>query len=534
MAASTVRGIVRKVGEDIPGTAIAAMGVALAIYAFEANRMASFQNVPSPSVMNSVSQFASVAVLVALALCYRARPSLRIHRHPLAGFAIAGLLSSSLLLMSEITFSPPSQICLIAMVLSGMAKSLLSLCWVEALIPFRGRQYAVILALALAMTGVLNCFSAFIKQDAVMVLVAMIPLFSAACLYWFKDKQDSFDAPLGGPLGSNGSRRRNALKEPGPYSRGLVLIFLAPLPLYTFSFGFIHYAWVPFQDGGGTSLVIQMAAGLGTALAGAFLLLLISYFWGPKKLELYNMFILFLLGVTLYVSTMFSGMMPGLYIVPLNVAQKTALFLVFLAPFLVPAQRSSLAVAAIASALYSFGRGVTILAAGQLAQSAYSTAVLGAILLAGAALVTGMILNGNVPHDEMAGLGAGAGSDDGTRAARLSRAAISGAIGTPANQVLQGSAPAETRRAPGESAAEEPPLSEEERVALSCDTIARSHGLTGREREILQLLARGMTAGAIAEELTVSTSTVKTHMRNVYAKLDIHTQNELLIMVHRG
>ncbi len=71
-------------------------------------------------------------------------------------------------------------------------------------------------------------------------------------------------------------------------------------------------------------------------------------------------------------------------------------------------------------------------------------------------------------------------------------------------------------------------------MALSCDTIARSHGLTGREREILQLLARGMTAGAIAEELTVSTSTVKTHMRNVYAKLDIHTQNELLIMVHRG
>lgn len=527
MAASTVRDIVRKVSEDIPGTAIAAMGVALAIYAFESNRMASFQSVPGPSAVNPIAQFATVAMLIALALCYRARPGLRIHRHPAVGFLIAGVLSGSLLLMAESTFTLPTQAYALTMILSGMAKSLLSICWVEVLCTFKGRQYAVMLALAVAITGVLNCLSAFIKQDAVMVLVAMVPLLSIGCLYWFKDKQDSFDMSLRSLPGACGGRRRNVLKEPGAYSRGLVLIFLVPLAFYTFSFGFIHYAWVPFQDGSGTSLTIQLAAGAGTTLAGAFLLTLVAYFWGPKKLELYNMFILFLLGITLYVSTMFSGMVPGLYVVPLNIAQKTALFLVFLAPFLVPARRSSLAVAAAASALYTLGRGASTLAAGLLAPSTYSVAVLGAILLAGAVLVTGMILNGNVHQGEEAGEG-GAGAGEGAAAARLNKAAIPAAVATETPGALAQQATS------ANPPAEEPQLSEEERVALSCDAIARGHGLTSREREILQLLAQGITAGAIAEELTVSTSTVKTHMRNVYAKLDIHTQNELLIMVHRG
>ena len=42
-----------------------------------------------------------------------------------------------------------------------------------------------------------------------------------------------------------------------------------------------------------------------------------------------------------------------------------------------------------------------------------------------------------------------------------------------------------------------------------------------------------MTAKDVAETLVVSSSTAKTHMRNIYAKLGIHTQNELILMVQR-
>lgn len=45
--------------------------------------------------------------------------------------------------------------------------------------------------------------------------------------------------------------------------------------------------------------------------------------------------------------------------------------------------------------------------------------------------------------------------------------------------------------------------------------------LTPREVEVLQLAARGNSAAQIAERLTISRSTVKTHFEHVYAKLEV-------------
>jgi two-component system NarL family response regulator len=51
--------------------------------------------------------------------------------------------------------------------------------------------------------------------------------------------------------------------------------------------------------------------------------------------------------------------------------------------------------------------------------------------------------------------------------------------------------------------------------------------LGAREREVLQLLAEGLTSGEIAARLCVSTSTIETHRRNIMRKLDIHNVAEL-------
>jgi NarL family two-component system response regulator LiaR len=48
--------------------------------------------------------------------------------------------------------------------------------------------------------------------------------------------------------------------------------------------------------------------------------------------------------------------------------------------------------------------------------------------------------------------------------------------------------------------------------------------LTTREEEVLNLLATGLQYKQIAEQLHVSLETVKTHLRNIYAKL--HVQNK--------
>lgn len=51
-------------------------------------------------------------------------------------------------------------------------------------------------------------------------------------------------------------------------------------------------------------------------------------------------------------------------------------------------------------------------------------------------------------------------------------------------------------------------------------------GLTGKEIEILALLTRGLTNKAMAKELYVSVNTVKTHLKRIYAKLDVSTRTE--------
>ena len=49
-----------------------------------------------------------------------------------------------------------------------------------------------------------------------------------------------------------------------------------------------------------------------------------------------------------------------------------------------------------------------------------------------------------------------------------------------------------------------------------------ANALTPRELEVLGLIAAGKSAPEIARVLTVSTSTVKTHIRNVFEKLDVN------------
>jgi NarL family two-component system response regulator LiaR len=52
------------------------------------------------------------------------------------------------------------------------------------------------------------------------------------------------------------------------------------------------------------------------------------------------------------------------------------------------------------------------------------------------------------------------------------------------------------------------------------------HGLTAREQEVLELIARGWNNPQIAEALHVSLSTVQFHVSNILAKLDVNNRTE--------
>jgi LuxR family transcriptional regulator, maltose regulon positive regulatory protein len=53
--------------------------------------------------------------------------------------------------------------------------------------------------------------------------------------------------------------------------------------------------------------------------------------------------------------------------------------------------------------------------------------------------------------------------------------------------------------------------------------------LSERELEVLQLIAAGKSNSRIAQELFVTAGTVKTHIRNIYRKLDAHSRTQALV-----
>lgn len=64
-----------------------------------------------------------------------------------------------------------------------------------------------------------------------------------------------------------------------------------------------------------------------------------------------------------------------------------------------------------------------------------------------------------------------------------------------------------------------------------CAAIAHEKGLTAREEEIFFLLAKGFKAQNISERLSVSYHTTRAHIRNIYQKCGVHSQQEFVDLV---
>ncbi len=74
-----------------------------------------------------------------------------------------------------------------------------------------------------------------------------------------------------------------------------------------------------------------------------------------------------------------------------------------------------------------------------------------------------------------------------------------------------------------------------DRILLSPRATAHVPQLSPREREIMHLMAEGMTAEAIANEIIVSVETVRTHVRNVIRKLQARNRvHAIAIALERG
>ena len=73
-----------------------------------------------------------------------------------------------------------------------------------------------------------------------------------------------------------------------------------------------------------------------------------------------------------------------------------------------------------------------------------------------------------------------------------------------------------------------PKASADDEFHRRCEKLSSTFGLSKRETEVLGYLAKGRSQPYIREELVLSKNTVSSHVKHIYAKLGVHSKQELI------
>ncbi len=113
-------------------------------------------------------------------------------------------------------------------------------------------------------------------------------------------------------------------------------------------------------------------------------------------------------------------------------------------------------------------------------------------------------------------------------------------VATPNNTPTQTDTPQQSSDAPisdarramlGQQLSDDTSEQKRGRFRAKCETVANTYFLSRRETEVMFFLAKGHNSSYIQEKLFISEGTAKTHIRHIYRKLDVHTQQELMRLV---
>jgi DNA-binding NarL/FixJ family response regulator len=66
----------------------------------------------------------------------------------------------------------------------------------------------------------------------------------------------------------------------------------------------------------------------------------------------------------------------------------------------------------------------------------------------------------------------------------------------------------------------------------SCE-VAMSTDLTSRERQVMRLIAKGLSNNEIGRQLNVSEATIKVHVSHIFLKLGVHKRTALAVLAAR-
>lgn len=430
------------------------------------------------------------ACLLALTLAYRRVPGMCLHRHPAAALLVA--VASSVALVAATLLGGQTVSGVLALMIETvplLCSDFLLLMWGGALLVYGLRRLLLIFSLASCVAALATLTLGAIKPEVECGAVAMLPILGVVCLYLFLEYNTSRNGFAAGVHVREDGARAGAcvgtvLNVGGSGGNAGAVRAAAPVMALVFSFFFLvrfclafaTVGWIESSPGQGANVASQVASTLGMVLAGVVALVVAVYCWNPGGLVAYPFMLLFMLLCALFMTSAAQGSMALAAIAFVNMVQTTLFALALVLPHLGEQPAEGGGMGASAGALLFCSLGTTCASVGLKCLPGTVFALLvGCALLALGAVFMAFVVRLN----------------DG---------------GRPADAGVTGC--------------------QEDAMQM-----ARAYGLTPRESDIFALMVRRYASAEIAETLVVSMATVRTHVRNIYAKLDVHSAKEFHALV---
>lgn len=482
---------------------LASLGLALCFAFRSADRYTVIAFPNQDSLLDSILLGASrLAPLIILALAYH-RLLITSREKPREGHEISsclfigfvprllfiGIMATvglSVLYISSFGLPVSAEAVTVGKMLLGVANTLFLVTYAEFMIP-RGRTITIaVFVLASLIFGVIRIALGLLSLQAALVLLLLCPALSCLCLH--EAISYRFISP-------DGTLDKAAKSSPGKderHSKQTTSLFVC-IAAYTFIFTSLHIKWLnPASSSPLIAVALQAAPGLGIML-GAFFIHKAQNYLTIERLASYSMLLPPIVLAVLYLSTFASDYLLIAFAIPLFAVQRMVFFLIWVIAVAqkgTPRQMLTFCIGMSclelgSSAYYCFA-GIAKLAGGGETFLFFSTVAM-LIFLIAQQITTWFLTEKRQSEKEEELEREAAGKTDGDMISKETAEAIEG--------------------------------------------VADHYRLTKRERELLPYLMLGRAPDYIGQAMFIAPSTVKTHIKNIYRKVNVSKRTELLLLI---
>lgn len=399
---------------------------------------------------------------------------------------VTATVGLSVLYASSFGLPVTSEAITIGKMLLGVANTLFLVAYAE-LVLCQGREITVQAFITSSyLFGVLRIILGLLTSQTALVLLLLCPALSCLCLYEAISSQK-------GQTNVESSSEKKCLATTPLLSRSNISLLIS-IAGYTFIFTALHLKWLnPGSSSVYIAIALQIAPGLGI-IAGAFLISRMQAFLTEERLPSYSMLLPPLAILVLYLSTFTSDYLLIALSIPLFAVQRLVFFIIWILSLF---QKNRFA------RMRVFCLGMICL---ELGTSSYSC-------LAGLANLLGINNDSLFFFPTVIVL-----------ALLISQQLLLWFF------TEQQQSESKKKKLQAEKDKSEIDMIPKE-LMDSLQEVADYYKLTKRERELLPYLLLGRAPDYIGKAMFIEPSTVKTHIKNIYRKVNVSKRTDLLLLI---